>query len=149
VLDLNTEAGPTFQSYPNTNALALERAPRLSAAAAASTGQRAAAPALPAQRGSLLLAAVRVPLRRRSPDTVTSSPYADLAANPNMVGLGITPEAIDQDMRDFDAFLCVRWGGVAPALGSSCQPAPWLHAIDRRGGRVARDPPQTRRRGSR
>ena len=45
---------------------------------------------------------------------MTTSPYADLAAHPNMVGLGITPEAIDQDMRDFDAFWEAAWRPTAP-----------------------------------
>lgn len=86
VLDLNTEAGPTFQSYPKTtrwlwNALLVYG------------GRRGV-------YGSL--------------NTVTSSPYADLAANANMVGLGITPEAIDQDMRDFDAFWEAAWRPQAP-----------------------------------
>lgn len=86
VLDLNTEAGPTFQAYPNTtqwlwNALLVYG------------GRRGV-------YGSL--------------NTVTTSPYADLAAHPNMVGLGITPEAIDQDMRDFDAFWEAAWRPTAP-----------------------------------
>jgi hypothetical protein len=93
VLDLNTEAGPTFQMYPSTtrwlwNALLVYG------------GRRGV-------YGSI--------------DTVTTSPYTDLAKNANMVGLGITPEAIDQDMRDFDAFWEAAWRSAAPNTTSWLQ----------------------------
>lgn len=87
---------------------------------------------------------------RRSLDTVTSSPYADLAANPNMVGLGITPEAIDQDMRDFDAFCACGGGGRVTAAPRQLMPARALAACNRSQGRPRGvRPPQTRQRGSR
>jgi alpha-N-acetylglucosaminidase len=60
----------------------------------------------------------------------TSSPYADRSASPSLVGIGVTPEAIDMSQPMFDAMLESGWRASPP------EPRAWLqsYAVRRYGG---------------
>jgi len=59
-----------------------------------------------------------------------TSPYDDRAKSPNLIGIGVTPEAIDMSQPMFDVTLEAGWRSVGP------DPLAWLqsYAVRRYGG---------------
>ena len=63
-------------------------------------------------------------------DSLASSPYADRAKSPSLVGIGVTPEAIDMSQPMFDVTFEAGWRASPP------NPLAWLqqYAVRRYGG---------------